>query len=201
MRINKNGISNGVKTRYLEVIFIIFLLLTLGSGLVVFLTQEKSQPIVDEQLSLVENRAEPAAEALIEAVADEPAKVESVVPKKDKISPTPFVEEGNKVAVPAEEKNNTAIIISGVKYEAAVKPGSSVYDLMNLLSVENKINFSGKDYSGLGFFVEEINGLKNNPTGANWLYYINGQPAPVGVSYYKIKSDDIIEWKYEKRSF
>jgi len=186
-----------MKTKNLVIIFILFLLITLASGLVVYLTKEKSGPIVSEQISVIEKQAEsiPAEMVAVATSTEEKA----VRPEK--------IGQPKIISAPAEEKINAVMLINGAKYEAAVKPGSSVYDLMNLLKMERKIDFSGKDYAGLGFFVEAINGVKNNPAGLpaqagkNWLYYVNGKPAPVGVSNYIIKANDIIEWKYENKSF
>lgn len=187
---NKNEISNGVKTKKLLIIFMALLTI----GLAVFLTKEKSEPVLNEQLSVIEKQADPA-------VAEPVKEADVATSAKEKIIQSEIVGRPPVVSAPAEEKIKAVMIISSAKYEAEIKPGGSAYDLMNLLKNENKINFSGKDYAGLGFFVEEINGVKNNPTGANWLYYVNGRPAPVGVSYYLIKANDIIEWKYEKKSF
>jgi hypothetical protein len=177
-----------MKTKYLVIIFILFLLIALASGLVVFLTEEKGEPVLSEQISVVEKQVKPAPKESARSALNEPAKVVPAIPKE-------------AVNASAEEKIKATIIIGGAKYEAEIKAGSSVYDLMNLLKIKNKIKFSGKNYQELGFFVEEINGLKNNPAGENWLYYVNGQPVQVGVSNYKIKNGDTIEWKYEAKSF
>jgi len=178
-----------MKTKNLAII--LFLLIVLVGGLAVFLSKEKNQPAASEQSGATEKQAESLDDEQAEAA---PVASKQVVELEKAETPKP-------VSAPAEEKINAVMIISGLKHEAAVKPGGSAYDLMNLLKMENKINFSGKNYSGLGFFVEEINGLKNNPLGENWIYYVNGQPAQVGVSNYLIKNDDIIEWRYEKESF
>lgn len=182
-------------------IFILLLAIILASGIIIFLFLEESRLAINpiEHLSVADSQTE------IEAVNDKFLEAETIVPEKTAgIVKTPELEKigaPSEINASAEEKNKAAMIISGVKYEAAVKPGSSVYEMMDLLKMENKINFSGKNYSGLGFFIEEINGLKNKPAGENWLYYVNGQPAQVGVSYYVIKTGDMIEWKYEKKSF
>jgi hypothetical protein len=175
-----------MKTKNLVIIFILFLLITLASGLVVFLTQEKNQPILSEKIvntNLVDQLK--AVEKQNKAVSTEAKKIAQP--------------EAGKLQV--EEKIKAVMIVSGAKYEAEVKAGSSVYDLMNLLKSRNKINFSGKNYSELGFFVEEINGIKNDLAGKNWFYYINGRPAQVGISNYIIKPNDIVEWKYENKFF
>ena len=178
-----------MKTKNLAII--LFLLIVLVGGLAVFLSKEKNQPAASEQSGATEKQAESLDDEQAEAA---PVASKQVVELEKAETPKP-------VSAPAEEKINAVMIISGLKHEAAVKPGGSAYDLMNLLKMENKINFSGKNYSGLGFFVEAINGIKNNPLGENWIYYVNGQPAQVGVSNYLIKNDDIIEWRYEKESF
>ena len=180
-----------MKTKHLIIIFILFLLTTLGGGAAVFLIKEKDQIADDGPSAQTEKPVQPIISDAAEATA--PPLKQIVEPEKIAIP--------ELVSASAEEKIKVVMIINGVKYEAGVKPGSSVYDLMNLLKVENKIDFKGKNYLELGFFIEEINGEKNNPIGKNWVYYINGRPAQAGVSNYLIKADDIIEWKYEKKSF
>jgi hypothetical protein len=90
--------------------------------------------------------------------------------------------------------------VNNEKYEAEIPEGSTVYDLMLCLQKKyNNFSFSGREFSGLGFFVEEINGLKQDKDkGFYWIYYINNKVAPLGVSNYKLKNKDNITWKYEK---
>ena len=65
-------------------------------------------------------------------------------------------------------------------------------------AVEEKlIDIKGKNFLGLGFYVNEINGVEER-NGYSWIYYINGLKATVGVSTYKLQDGDFIEWKYEK---
>ena len=65
---------------------------------------------------------------------------------------------------------------------------------MQKLQAEGKINFKDKNYSGMGKFVEEINGLKSSQN-KYWIYYINGKEANVGISNYKINPGDVVSWK------
>jgi len=83
-------------------------------------------------------------------------------------------------------------------YKASIKEGATLYDAMNnIQSVkENNFAFSGKEYPSLGFFVKEINGVKDG-SGKYWLYYVNGKEASVGASVYVLKEGDIISWKQE----
>ena len=94
---------------------------------------------------------------------------------------------GGRVGV---EENNL-VFINDIPGE------TSVYNFMDRLRSEGKITFTDKTYSGMGKFIEEINGLKNNGN-QSWIYYVNEIEAQVGVSNYKINKGDIISWKYEK---
>ena len=66
---------------------------------------------------------------------------------------------------------------------------------MTQLQNESKITFKTETYTGMGEFVEEINGVKNG--NKNWIYYVNNKKAEIGVSNYKINPGDIVSWKYE----
>ena len=74
---------------------------------------------------------------------------------------------------------------------------TTVYDFMDKLRSEGKINFVEKNYTGMGKFIETINGMKSG-SDRSWIYYVNGKEAEVGVSNYKINPGDIVSWKYEK---
>ena len=93
---------------------------------------------------------------------------------------------------------NVNLEVLGKSYQAKVLEDSSVYDLMVSLR-NNKINsftFNYKEYSGLGIFIDEINGVKGGDSGY-WIYYINNKEASVGVSNYILKEGDDILWKLE----
>lgn len=94
----------------------------------------------------------------------------------------------------------TVLEINKLRYKDDVATEISVYDFMSKLRSERKINFTEKNYIGMGKFIVSINGIKGNGD-ENWIYYVNGIEAQVGVSNYKIKSGDIVSWKYEKANF
>ncbi len=82
------------------------------------------------------------------------------------------------------------------------KEGTILKDLLDKLQTESDFTFSGINYSGLGFFITEINGIKNdNKQGKYWVYYLNGQSAQAGISVQKINSGDNIKWSYENSTF
>lgn len=128
-------------------------------------------------------------------------------------TPQPAVAEKNKTTNPAppttptnqspEEISETipiTLVISNAPYQIQAPPSSTAYQVMDGLRQENKISFSTKNFSGLGYFVQEINGIKNNPsTGFYWTFYINNQEAKVGISNYIIKPNDTLTWKFENK--
>lgn len=111
--------------------------------------------------------------------------------KKQQSTPT-------NISVPENnQKINTAILeINDKKYENEIKGQISVYNFMSQLQKEGKITFKEKYYSGMGEFIEEINGIKNGDK--SWIYYVNNQKANIGISNYQIKTGDVVSWKYEK---
>ena len=82
-------------------------------------------------------------------------------------------------------------------YALGVEPGATVLQTMQKLSTESDFSFNGREFPGLGYFVEEINGIKGNAD-KFWAYYVNDILASVGVSQYVLKTGDIINFKYEK---
>lgn len=99
-----------------------------------------------------------------------------------------------------QETVQAVIEVQGLSYKISVPEGSTAYDLMVAAAFQYEdFSFKGKEFSGLGFFVEEINGLAQDKQGGiYWIYYINGEKAPLGVSQYKLKANDVIAWSYEK---
>jgi len=94
------------------------------------------------------------------------------------------------------------MIVGNKTYETKMAPGSTAYDLMKKLSQTAGLQFSSREYSGLGQFVEEINGIRENKQkGIYWLLFINGKSAGIGISNYIIKPNDLISWKYDKTQF
>ncbi|MFA5778244.1 MAG: DUF4430 domain-containing protein [Candidatus Paceibacterota bacterium] len=94
----------------------------------------------------------------------------------------------------------TFLEINGQRYEGVITEGMSVYDFMDKLRQEGKINFTDKNYIGMGKFIETINGIKNSG-GQNWIYYVNEKKAQIGVSNYKLNPGDVVSWKYEKENY
>ena len=107
---------------------------------------------------------------------------------------------GNKPTPPMNppQGGNTTTYPLVTSYELRVINTSTAYELLK----KSQIDFKTKTFSGMGEFLEEINGVKNdNQAGTYWIYYINGESAKLGISQQIVKPLDIITWKYETANF
>ncbi|MEY4747053.1 MAG: hypothetical protein RLZZ416_102 [Candidatus Parcubacteria bacterium] len=68
---------------------------------------------------------------------------------------------------------------------------------MRALADGHALSFSGRDYSGLGFFVDAING-KKNADDHYWFLYVNASSSQTGASRTILKPGDVVDWRYEK---
>ena len=88
--------------------------------------------------------------------------------------------------------------VEQLRYEVNISQGSSVLHVMSVAQ-EQGFSFRGRDFSGIGFFVEEIQGKRQNPGDRTyWIYYVNGEKAQVGVSSYIVEDKDVITFTYEE---
>ncbi len=98
-------------------------------------------------------------------------------------------------------KNLSVSLAVGNKvYQTTLPAKITLYGLMEKLSKETDFRFKGKEYKGLGFFVEEINGLKGSG-GKYWVYTVNGQKSDAGVSSYEMRDQDYIKWELKKGEY
>jgi len=91
---------------------------------------------------------------------------------------------------------SVTVLAGGVTLKLPFSPPAIFYDALLQAKNEGKMQFSGKEYPGLGFFVTDIGTLHSGDR-KDLLYYINGKEANVGVSSYILKDGDIVEWKLE----
>ncbi len=114
---------------------------------------------------------------------------------------TPQLEEnvlGTSEGIQEETTIPVVLSLQEKRYEFQVSQGSTVYEAMVLLRETSGLKFGGRDFGGLGFFVEEINGVSQDPSRQMyWIYSINGKKSQVGVSSYTIQPGDVISWTYE----
>lgn len=73
--------------------------------------------------------------------------------------------------------------------------GQDGKNALALLKAGHKVDV--KVYSGIGEFVDGIDGLKSDAQHF-WSFYVNGKQATVGASSYTTKTTELIEWKFER---
>lgn len=105
--------------------------------------------------------------------------------------------------VPAPEKKTATVspvisetfrLTAGATHNSLPVTGGSLLSILTSAKERGEITFSGKEYSGLGFFVTELGSLKEGD-GKHLMYYINGKEASVGVSLYIPKVGDVVTWE------
>lgn len=105
------------------------------------------------------------------------------------------------VAKIEEAKSQTiegTVLVGETRYVSTVEIGKTAYDLMEAARTGG-FSFETEYFSGLGFFVTSIGGIKNDPSGGRyWTLYVNGERSNLGASNYILISGDSIEWKLEK---
>lgn len=106
-------------------------------------------------------------------------------------SPTPQIEQLKYIDVPLTIDYQQEGKAKEAKL-ATVKDGATAWEALKKTIGEQNLEY--KDYGAdLGIFIASINGIK--PTGNKfWLFKINGEGANVGVSSYKLKQGDQIEF-------
>jgi hypothetical protein len=73
--------------------------------------------------------------------------------------------------------------------------GENLFNVLDRLTKANRIEFTYKDYGGsMGIFISSI----ASTTGTSdkwWQYWVNGEYANIGVSSYKPKAGDVVEFR------
>jgi hypothetical protein len=99
--------------------------------------------------------------------------------------------------LPEPKSIRVELTVPEKEYVVQVLEQSSVFEVMEQAK-EQGLQFAGKEFGEIGFFVQEINGLRENPRqGKYWIYYINNKKATVGISAYNVHNNDVISFKYE----
>ena len=87
--------------------------------------------------------------------------------------------------------------VDGATHSVLIREGDTIEQAMQTLKENGGITYSTREYSGLGSFVESINGKAANDN-FYWILYVNGKKSPTGISSTRLLPGDSIEWKYER---
>ena len=157
---------------------------------------ENSISQIIEPAELIENNVATTKEATKNAPKNKESKINLEINNKEEDTFTTSTGEKIVETLPY----SATLEVNGQNYKVNFAEEKIVLkDLMDKLQAESDFRYSGKNYSSLGFFVEEVNGVKN--TNKYWVYYLNGVSAKAGISTQKINSGDNIKWSYENSTF
>jgi hypothetical protein len=190
--------SNFVKTNKIAIsLWLVFIGLALVSGFYL-----KSNPRSKEATEVtVEKQIQPLSERILSSQTP----VDAPTTGKQPDQATTTIKAAAPVAASSEQAavgEQHILTVNDKQYAISLPANQTVYDLMLALKNRGDFDFKGKGSAGLGWFVEEINGVKNNSfKNIFWFYYVNGQSASVGISNYILKPNDLISWKYETAKF
>jgi len=71
--------------------------------------------------------------------------------------------------------------------------GSTAYEAFDAIA-----ELKSTDYPPYGRMVDSINGIgEDTEDGKYWQYYVDGELAPVGVDFFEIDKQMILEFRYE----
>jgi len=99
--------------------------------------------------------------------------------------------------VHAVKNNLTTYDNSGevIELTSDIIDGSTILDLMDSKSDTGDFSFSGKEFDGLGFFIESINGIENIPEeNVYWSILVNDQETNKGASEEVINQGDVVKF-------
>lgn len=97
----------------------------------------------------------------------------------------------------APEQSELATQELKTTYVIPILSEGTVLEAMERLAATSEFSFSGREFPGLGFFVEEIGGRKNG-NGYYWTLFINGTLSEEGASSAQVTPRDTVLWRYQK---
>ncbi len=83
-------------------------------------------------------------------------------------------------------------------HDVPVAAGETMFDFLKRFTVEQKIEFTYKEYSGLGSLVTQIGDQVGGTGEKYWQYWVNNRSPEIGASQYLVQAGDVIEWKFIK---
>ena len=118
------------------------------------------------------------------------ATTENAPPTSGTVTPQP-----PRVSVIPDTRPTIAFSVEGAMYQMPIVAGETLERAMERFENENhSFSFHGKKMPGMGFFVTEMNGVKEGD-GKYWVYYLNNVSATRGISTQEIKVGDVIRWE------
>lgn len=80
------------------------------------------------------------------------------------------------------------------------KEGMTAFDLLREGTLKLGLTLKTKTYD-VGIFIEAIGDRENGQDEKYWLYYVNGELPTISADKKELKSEDKVEFKFEKSPF
>lgn len=127
-----------------------------------------------------------------------------VVPEEVTPTTTPETAPEDRDEIRSNTATATSVMVQIFKPQGSITcpvtaaSSASAHTIMQQAAEQCDFSYAGKDYPGLGFFVEQIDQVEQDKAqGLYWVYRVNGAKASLGVSQQTIMPGDTITWSYE----
>lgn len=94
----------------------------------------------------------------------------------------------------AQVKRVQAPVVQTIEIPAT--KGESAFEATMRFASSTRLDVVTSYHQDLGYFVEELGGVKN-ANGKYWTLYINGAYSALGASNARLTEGDVVTWKYE----
>ena len=111
-------------------------------------------------------------------------------------APAPSRTPRNATEAASADFLHASLVVGATPYDLRFRAGETLYQAMQRLQASGALTIEGKDFSGIGFFIDGLNGVMNG-SGKYWVYTINGVKASVGVEGYRPNAGDTLVWTFE----
>ena len=82
-------------------------------------------------------------------------------------------------------------------YNLQGEENTSVYNVLTLLDIQDDSFSMTTQEESFGVFITQMNSLQPDPSSEFITFLVNGEPATVGISDYKLMDGDVITFKIE----
>ena len=130
-------------------------------------------------------------------MAEEGATLPSEIREELKVQPYVAPSLATTLSPEETEGETTTDAPRATNYTIPILARGTVLNAMYAFAASSNFSFSGREFSGLGLFVEEINGRKNGD-GFYWTLFINNELSEKGASQTEVSPADSVEWCYQK---
>lgn len=138
-----------------------------------------------------------------DALTDEAAIIDHKVGAKTTTEKTAYERTSPATATAAHSEIKTSHLSTKIPVDAheyvipIVATGTVLEAMDQYAAADPQFSFSGREFSGLGFFIEAIN-EKQNANGFYWTLIINDELSEHGASMAEVGPGSTVLWRYQK---